>query len=138
MLSLIPWRNMTVLPNEFEHLANRLLSWPMMETAGWRYPLTTEERENEVLVRVELPGFAPEEVKVEMLNGSMTIEAEHMAPAEGAAARPERERIRVRREFTLPEGINLEGVEAIYRNGMLEVHLPRTPAATPRRIEVRT
>jgi len=110
----------------------------MMETTEWRYPLTTEERENEVLVRVELPGFAPEEVRVEMLNGRMTIEAEHMVPAEGAGERPEREHIRVSRAFTLPEGINSEGVEAIYRNGVLEVHLPRTPEATPRRIEVRS
>jgi len=149
MLSLVPWRNVRELlpvpemplmwmPSEFERLANRLFNWPVMETPEWRYPMTTEEGEKEVVVRVELPGFAREEVKVEMLNGRLAIEAEHKPPTEGAAAKPEEEHIRVRRAFTLPEGINPEGVEAMYRNGILEVHLPRTPEATPRRIEVST
>jgi len=149
MLPLVPWRSMTELlprvetpfgwmPDEFERFANRMFSWPMLEMPETRFPLTTEERDGECVVRVELPGFAPEEVRVEMVNDRLTIEAEHGAPAEGAKERPAGEHIRVRRALTLPEGINLEKVEAVYRNGMLEVHLPRTPEAAPRRIEVKT
>ena len=39
---------------------------------------------------------------------------------------------------TVPPGVDPERVEARYRNGVLEVHMPLTPAATPRRIEVKT
>jgi len=149
MLSLTPWRGMTeLLPRietplgmmtELDRFANRLLGWPMMVETEWRYPLTMEERENEVVARIELPGFTPEEVRVETLAGRLTIVAERGAPPpEGQETRPAREHIRVRREITLPEGINLEGVEATFRNGILEVHLPRTPEAQPRRIEVKT
>jgi len=38
----------------------------------------------------------------------------------------------------LPTGIVPEKVEARYHNGVLEVHVPRSPEAKPRRIEVKT
>jgi len=89
------------------------------------------------VTRMELPGFAPEEVRVEWLGEQLTITAEHKVPAEGNGEKPEREHIRVRRVLTLP-GIIPEKAEAVFWNGVLEVHLPRTPEATPRRIEVKT
>lgn len=39
---------------------------------------------------------------------------------------------------TLPPEVELEKVEAVYRNGVLEVHLPRKPEAVGRRVEVKT
>lgn len=151
MLALMPWRNMRELlpateslfgrmPAEFESLVNRFFSVPVMEIAERPYPwgMTTEEREKEIVVRAELPGFTPEELRVELLGNRLTVEAEHKAPAEGTEAKPEREHVRVRREMTLPPAINPEAVEAVFRNGVLEVHLPRTPEATARRVEVKT
>jgi HSP20 family protein len=126
------------MAEEFESLFNRLVNWPMIGTAEEINPrgLSMEERENEVVVRAELPGFTPEEVRVEMLGEQLTIEAVHKEPAEGE--RPERETHRARRLVTLPAGIAPEKVEATFRNGVLEVHLPRTPETTARRIEVKT
>jgi len=43
----------------------------------------------------------------------------------------------MRREITLPAGVEAERIEATYRNGVLEIHLPRTPEAVGRRIEVK-
>ena len=42
------------------------------------------------------------------------------------------------REFTLPEDIDQGKVEATYRHGMLELTLPLTESAKPRRIEIAT
>jgi len=150
MFALMPWtRRMNELlpgnvrardwiPDEFENLFDRFL--PLMEMPERFYPwgLTTEEKDNEFLVRVELPGFAPEEVRVEMLGERLTVEAEHPLPAEGTAPRPERDHRHVRRVLTVPAGIDPARVEAIFRHGVLEVHLPRTPEAAARRIEVKT
>jgi len=132
-------RMLEAFPDGFETLWNRLFRWPMMETLEptYRWEMTTEERENEVLVRAELPGFASEEVRVELTGNVLSIEAEHRPPAEETAPKPEREYARVRRELTVPPGINPEGITATYRSGVLEVHLPLTPEATPRRIEVK-
>jgi len=109
---------------------------PVLETPEWEYPwgLTTEETEKEVVVRVELPGFEPEELKVELTGTQLTVEAEHKAAAEKA----ERAYARVRRAVTLPAGLEFEKAEATYRSGVLEVRVPRKPEAAGRRIEVKT
>jgi HSP20 family protein len=129
------------LPGEFGNLFHRFLTnWPALETPDWpaRWALTTEELEKEFLVRIELPGFTPEEVKVEALGNELTIEAEHKEPAEKPEEKVERTYAHVKRVLTLPAGVELEKVEALYRNGVLEVHLPRKAEAMARRIEVKT
>jgi len=142
MFALMPWRRTELLPRienlfewvpeEFERLWNR---FPMMERVEpmYRWGTTMEEGEKEIVVRSEVPGFAPAEVKVELLGNRLTIEAEHTV-AEGEE---KREHAHFRRVVTLPAGIAAEGLEAVYRNGVLEIHVPRTPEATPRRIEVK-
>jgi len=127
------------LPEEFETLADRLFNtWPLTETAEEPYPwgLTMEENEKEVVVRVELPGFEPSELKVEVLAERLTVEAEHKTPAEKPAT-AERTCAHVRRTVSLPVSVEAEKAEATFRNGVLEVHLPRKPEAVGRRIEVK-
>lgn len=152
MFALAPWRKRTMAPlprvetpfrwppDEFENLFHRFLtSWPMMETPVWpyRWDLTMEEKEKEIVVRIELPGFMPEEVKVELAGDRLRVEAEHTEPAE-KKEKEETTYAHVKRELTLPPEIELEKAEAISRNGVLEVHLPKTPESLGRRIEVKT
>jgi len=128
------------MPEEFATLFNRFLTtWPVMETAEWpyRWGLTTEEKEKEIVVRVELPGFEAAEMKVELIGERLTVEAEHKEAAE-KPEEGERTYAHVKRELTLPLGAEPEKVEAVYRNGVLEVHVPRNPEAMGRRIEVKT
>jgi HSP20 family protein len=150
MFALKPWtRRMPALvprferpfgwmPEEFTNFFNRFL--PVPETAEWPYAwgLTTEEKEKEVVVRVELPGFEPEEIKVELLGERLMVEAEHKEPAEKTEEKTERAYAHARRELTLPAGVELEKAEAVYRNGVLEIRLPRKPEEMGRRIEVKT
>jgi len=153
MFALTPFRTRTAVPlpraelpfrwfpEEFEQLFNRFFTaWPVLETAEWptRWGLTMEEKEREVVVRFELPGFTPEEVKVELIGERLTVEAEHKEPETKAGEKAEREYTHVKREVTLPPEVELEKAEAVYRNGVLEVHLPRKPEAVGRRIEVKT
>jgi HSP20 family protein len=128
---------------EFENLFNRFMTWPAIEMYEWpyRWGLTMEEMEKEVVVRVELPGFTPEEIKVELLGERLMVEAEHKEPVEKKEKEvkaEEREYAHVKRELTLPPEVEMEKAEASYRNGVLEVHLPRKPEAVGRRIEVKT
>lgn len=153
MLALTPWmRRSTALlprmespfswiPDEFESLFNRLLpTWPVAEMLETPYArgLTMEENEREVVIRAELPGFEPAEVRVELLGERLTVEAEHREPAEKPEGTPERAYAHVKRVITLPPEVDGERTEAVYRNGVLEVHIPRRPEAVGRRIEVRT
>lgn len=158
MFALTPWTKRTTsllpraetpfgwMPEEFATLFNRFMtSMPILETPEWTYPwgMTIEEKEKEVVVRVELPGFAPEEIKVEVTGESLKVEAEHKEPAEKEEKGEKKEPAKtayahVKRELTLSPLVEAEKAEAVYRNGVLEVHLPRKPEAVGRRIEVKT
>jgi len=155
MFALMPWRKRETvllprtetpfgwLPEEYEKLLTRFLpTWPVMETPEYPWGMTIDEKEKEVVVRVELPGFAPEELKVEVVGELLTVEAEHKEPVE-KEEKKEKEKVErgyahVKRMVTLPPEVELEKAEAIYRNGVLEVHLPRKPEVVGRRIEVKT
>ncbi|MCS6850424.1 MAG: Hsp20/alpha crystallin family protein [Gemmataceae bacterium] len=148
MFALTPWTRRTTRPlsvfdepfrwlrSEFEPLFQRLMAPFPTEEWPYRWELTTEEREKEVLVRAELPGFAPEEVKVEVSGDRLTLEAEHKE-AKGEKEAGESERVYVKRVISLPPEIDLDKAEATYRHGVLEVRLPRKAEAVGRRIEVK-
>jgi len=143
MFALMPWTRRSLLPRaefpeDFDTLINRLMEIPPI-TMDWpnRWGLTTEETDKELLLRFELPGFEPPEVKVELTGDRLMVEAEHKAPEAKDKERSERTYSHVKRTITLPPGVNLDKVEAIYRNGVLEVHVPREPETLGRRIEVK-
>jgi len=148
MFALMPWTRRSALlrrvelPDEFGTLINRVLNdWPEMETIDWpnRWGLTTEENDKEFVLRFELPGFETPEVKVEIAGDRVLVEAEHKTPEAKTEERSnERSYAHVKRSITLPTGTNLDKIEAIYRNGVLEVHVPRVPEAMGRKIEVKT
>jgi HSP20 family protein len=153
MFALTPWkegsRMRALLPRletpfrlleEFEPVFGRFFgTWPV--PAEWmekpvRFHLT--ETEKEYLVRSELPGYEPSEVEVTLAGNVLTVEARHVEePKEGEAEAKERRYAHVKRAVTLPEGVEFEKLEAIYRNGVLEVHVPKAPEAVARRIEVK-
>jgi len=148
MFALTPWTRRTMtparrtespfpwMPEEFATMFNRFLTeWPVFETAEWpyRWGLTTEEKEKELVVRAELPGFTPEEVKLEVTGERLMVEAEHKVEK----GKEEAERAYVRRTISLPPEVETEKAEATFRNGVLEVHLPRKAEALKRRIEVK-
>ena len=126
-------------------LFRRELFAPLFEFPTWMFEPTletvepwgfeTEERESEVVLRAEAPGFEPSEVEVTLRGNVLTVVAEHQ-PAEGEAT--ERRYARLERAMTLPAGVEGEKVEGSYRNGVIEINMPRTPESKPRRIEVKT
>jgi HSP20 family protein len=145
MFALMPWtRRPALLPrvefadDDFGTLFDRLLNLPEMGT-DWpnRWALTTEENDKEILIRFELPGFEPAEIKVEISGDRLLVEAEQKIKEENNQDKSDRHYTHVKRTITLPTGVNLEAVAANYRNGMLEVHIPRAPEALGRRIEVK-
>jgi HSP20 family protein len=129
-----------LIPEEFTTLFDRFLgNWPLTESVEWppAWGMTTEARENEIVYRIEMPGFEPAEVRVELLGERLTVEAEHRETTGEGEEKTERVHARVRRVVTLPPELEGEKVEATYRNGVLEVHVPRRPEAVGRRIEVK-
>jgi HSP20 family protein len=149
MFALRPWNEKETvgyplprLRDEFKALYDRFLNgWPMLfEPLAEReyfWNLDLKETEKELVVRAEVPGFEPADVNVELRNSRLFIKAEKKHETEKKTNGFEYAERRYERVVELPVEVAAAKVEATYRNGVLEVHLPKTEETTGRRIPVK-
>ncbi|HEX5075775.1 MAG TPA: Hsp20/alpha crystallin family protein [Gemmatimonadaceae bacterium] len=117
---------------------------PTTRQAGtlWSPPLEIFERDNDFVVRADLPGLSKDDVNVDVDNGVLTISGERRSENEENREgyfRSERSYGSFWRTVPLPEGVNEDQVKASFKDGVLEVTMPKPPAETSkrRRIEVK-
>jgi HSP20 family protein len=104
---------------------------PEMESAMRVWDFDVKENDKEIVVRAEVPGFEEKELDVQLNNGVLTIKGEKEQKDDG------REEYRsFYRSVTLPDGINADKAQATYRNGVLELHIPRAEGTQPKHIQV--
>lgn len=128
---------MELLRREFAPIFERMFGrWPVFaETTGMPpYGPALEDTADAVIIREAVPGFEAREIEVKISGNLLTFHAEKKAK-EGETEKMWGE---WERTLLLPEGVDTERVEAVYRNGVLEVRLPRLPEAKERRIDVKT
>jgi HSP20 family protein len=105
-------------------------------TGSWLPPIDLCERPDAILVRVEVPGVSPEDVKITLLEGVLRIEgrkkrdpaAGEPGGAEGGPARflcLERSYGTFVRSLSLKWSIDTERVSARLANGVLQIELPK-------------
>lgn len=103
-------------------------------------PLDIEENEDNYVVKASVPGFAPEDIKVEVEDGVLTIRAEHEGEDEQEReGRHLRERFAgtVERKLRLSKNVNSEAIEAHLEHGVLTLTLPKVEEAKPKLIKVK-
>jgi HSP20 family protein len=106
----------------------------------WEPVTDISEDDKEFLVKVELPEMKKEDVKVAVENGALRISGERKAEKEEKTKkyhRIESSYGSFLRAFTLPEGVDGTKVVADYKDGILNVHLPKTAEAKAKAIEVK-
>jgi HSP20 family protein len=100
------------------------------------------ETEKTVEIKAELPGLEPKDVEVTLADGAVTIrgqkEAEREAKEKGYVLR-ERSFGTIERTVPLPEGLDLDAAQAVFKNGVLSLSIPKTSdaQAAVRRIPVK-
>ena len=90
------------------------------------------ERENAYEISAELPGLDQREVEVKVVNGFVVIKGEKKHEAEQKAKGyhlSERHYGVFERSFQIPRDVDAEKIEASFKNGVLTVTLPKSPAA---------
>ena len=107
----------------------------------WAPEMETFLRDDQFVVRVDLPGLTKDEVNVEVTDDSIVIHGERQQVHEenrDGYYRSERSYGRFYREVPLPDGAQPESAQANYRDGVLEVRLTVPPREIhrPRRIEI--
>jgi HSP20 family protein len=105
----------------------------------WYPAVDVLESKDSYLIRAELPGMKKEDIKVEVKDGTLVLSGERKSekPAEGVEYRhTERVSAKFWRSFSLPETVKQDGIEAAYKDGVLEIRVPKAEQAKPRQIEI--
>jgi HSP20 family protein len=98
-----------------------------------------EEKEH-LLIRLDLPGLRKEDVNVTLQEGVLTIKGERKTEAASKEATwylRERDAGSFTRTIDLPVAVNAGKIDAHFRDGVLEITLPKTEEAKPKQIEVK-
>ena len=105
----------------------------------WYPPVDILESKDSYLIRAELPGMRKEDLKTEVNEGIMTLSGERKfeEPASGVEYhRVERVTGKFSRSFYLPQTVKHDAIKATYRDGILEVQVPKADEAKPRQIDI--
>jgi len=127
----------SVFNDLFDENFGRSSAQPSM--SKWYPAVDVLESKESYLIRAELPGMKREDIKVEVKDGTLVLSGERKSekPAEGVEYRhAERVAAKFWRSFSLPETVKQDAIEATYKDGILEIRVPKAEEAKPRQIEI--
>ncbi len=108
--------------------------------AGVFPALNVSDDQDNLYVRAELPGAAPEDIEITAKENNLILDGERKIAAEGGKRvsyhRREREAGTFRRIISLPVRVDADKITAVCKNGVLTVTLPKAAEKKPRQIEV--
>ncbi|MFU8769640.1 MAG: Hsp20/alpha crystallin family protein [Desulfotignum sp.] len=96
------------------------------------------ENEDEILLYADMPGVAKDEISVNVDNGRLSLSGIRKLETSGAASWEEFGDVEFVRNFSVPQTIDVEKVKAELKNGVLTLHMPKSEAAKPRQVEIKT
>lgn len=105
----------------------------------WTPVVDIEEREDAFLIRADLPGVRKEDITIDINNNTLTLKGERKFEGEitkGNYIRVERSYGSFSRSFSLPNNVDAKNIKAKFRDGILELTLPKKEEAKPKKIEI--
>lgn len=104
-------------------------------------PVDIKETKTGYSISAEIPGYKESEITLYVENHVLSLEGKKEEKEDEKDGRKYLIRERVvrnfKRSFTLPEDADEEKVSAHFKNGVLEIDLPKMEKAQPKRIEVK-
>jgi HSP20 family protein len=125
--------------NLFEEAFGRSRLPRSPESGVWYPPVDILESKEAYLIRAELPGMKKEDFNLELKDSTLTLSGERKfeETANGVEYhRSERLAGKFSRSFYLPQTVKHDGIKANYRDGILEVYVPKAEEAKPKQIAV--
>jgi HSP20 family protein len=94
--------------------------------------------DDQVTVYVFAPGVDPKGLDIQLQQNVLSVSGQREAPAEKAATYYRQERFsgEFRRVLTLPDDVDPDKVEALYRDGIVQINVKRRESAKPRQIQI--
>jgi HSP20 family protein len=139
-----PARDLMQMREEMDRLFSRFLQRGDGEEVSWGQghwapPVDIYETDNAFMLKAELPGFSKEDVNIEMHENRLIIRGERKRETEAKEDRYHRlERAygRFERAFWLPSTVDAEDIQASFKDGVLELSMPKSATAKPKQIPI--
>lgn len=151
MNTLIPWRRTQPRNNselqpvsqmrwDWDRLFDRFLDDRLVPSAhsATVWPLDVSESDEQIRVRVELPGINPEDIDISLAGDVLTLSGEKREgdAAEGSTLYTERHYGAFQRAVTLPCAVDPDKVSAEHKNGVVTITLQKAETVRAKRIKV--
>jgi HSP20 family protein len=142
---LIPWRpfaEMARWERDMERMLGNFLTedrWPAKSLGMQEPKLDLYEEKDQIAVKAELPGLTKDDIQLSIADNVLTIKGEKKKEEEDKGKdyyRSERIYGSFMRALPLPAEIDPDKVQATFKNGVLEIRLPKSEAAKKREIKV--
>ena len=108
--------------------------------ANWAPAVDVSETDGEYLIKADLPDVRKEDVKIGIEDGVLSVEGERKQEKEENGKRfhrVERSYGKFVRRLALPSDVDSAKIAAEFKDGVLNVHMPKSEAAKPRAIDVK-
>ncbi|MFO0354436.1 MAG: Hsp20/alpha crystallin family protein [Pirellulaceae bacterium] len=126
------------MQEDFEAMLGTLSRWPGEGAAtngNWTWGMEVDEQPDRILVRAEAPGFELEDFDLRINHNRLTIHACRKSKETGEESESTEE-CECYETLVIPDGVDREKVQAVYRNGVLTVTLPKTKEGIGKKIAV--
>ena len=109
-----------------------------LRTGTWAPPVDVAEEPEKILVRVEVPGMNEKDLRIHYEDGLLTISGEREFEQKDSRNyhRIERSYGSFARTFSLPRNVDANKISAAYKNGVLEIEIPKPEEAKPKQIAI--
>lgn len=136
---LRPWTPFADLDELRSRLDRAYEHWFNGEDRAWIPTIDIERGKDDPTVRADIPGVKPDDVKIEVQDGVLTIsgeQEERKEQKEKSYLRRERRHGSFMRSMALPEGVDPEKIKAKTKDGVVEVMIPLPAESKNERITI--
>ena len=151
-MKIVPWKTKENWLDPFQQLEDfpnlsRLLDFnfpkPFARTGNgetlWAPAVDIADEKDNIIVKADIPGMKKDDIEVNVENDVLTIKGEKKEEKEVKGkdyVRSERYYGAFHRSFSLPTSVDASKVNANYKDGVLEITLPKKEGAKPKQIKV--
>ena len=134
VVSANPWNDVRSMEEIFE----KLLSNPRGQATTQTLPIDVTERDGALIIKAAVPGVGAEELQIQVEQNVLSIRGEFKSETS------ENEKVYRReigygpfvRSLRIPEGFDLEKVDAVFSNGVVTISIPKSEEQKPKTIQV--
>ena len=134
-MTLIKWKPKQLTINEFDQMINNIFNdgWNFNSQNTSQLPaVDIAENKDKFILSADFPGFEKKDITLSIEDGVLRLSAtKDDGHSDVNYMLKERESVKMERSFTLPESILEKKIDAKFKNGMLQINIPKAEEVKP-------